>query len=154
MNGSQWVATLARPSLTPLDTTAIKKSSWVSICRARTFQGKYVSAFRSRAIKGTSVQQTLPPEVQENKQTQKEGLEDKEKPSYEGKWEDVISAGIRRPDSLGPQRNWRRVVLKRLKANRDIVMAVTPKRRDRRRNRRRHAKPVHGAEEWRDGEQE
>ncbi|XP_031161967.1 uncharacterized protein LOC116054524 [Sander lucioperca] len=128
-----------------LDTTEIKKSSWMS--RARAFQRKRLSVFCSRSI----IKQTLPPEVQKKEQTLKEGLEDKEKPSYKRKWEDFNSAGIRRPDNLGPQRKRRRVVLKRVQADGDIVMVAMPKKRNRtrRRKRRRCAKPVQDAEEWR-----
>ncbi|XP_028458494.1 uncharacterized protein LOC114571645 [Perca flavescens] len=129
-----------------MDTTARKKSSWVSV-HARAFRKKYMSAVCSRAIKEKSVRvkQTLPREVQE--QTLKEGLEGKEKPSYKRKWEDFKSAGIRRPDSLGPERKRRRHVW----AEGNVVMVAMPKKRTitRRRNMRCCAKPVQDAEEWR-----
>ncbi|XP_032377274.1 uncharacterized protein LOC116692830 [Etheostoma spectabile] len=137
-----------------VDTTAINKSSWVSIGCTIAFQRKYVSAFQYRAIE-EEVKQTLPPEAQKKMATPKMSsspsryLKDKDKLSYKRKREDLDSAGIRRPDNLGPQKKRRRVVRKRVQADADIVMVAMPKKKNRRRNRRRHVKPVQSAKEWR-----
>ncbi|KAA8591409.1 hypothetical protein FQN60_002352 [Etheostoma spectabile] len=136
------------------DTTAINKSSWVSIGCTIAFQRKYVSAFQYRALE-EEVKQTLPRDAQKKMATPKMSpsptryLKDKDKLSYKRKREDLDSAGIRRPDNLGPQKKRRRVVRRRVQADADIVMVAMPKKRNRRRNRRRHVRPVQSAKEWR-----
>ncbi|KAA8590514.1 hypothetical protein FQN60_014448, partial [Etheostoma spectabile] len=137
-----------------VDTTAINKSSWVSIGCTIAIQKKYVSAFQYRAIEG-EVKQTLPREAQKKMATPNmcpsptRYLKDKDKLSYKRKWEDVDSAGIRRPDNLGPQKKRRRLVRRRVQADADIVMVAKPKKKNRRRNRRSRVKPVQSAKEWR-----
>ncbi|XP_032391615.1 uncharacterized protein LOC116701772 [Etheostoma spectabile] len=137
-----------------VDTMAIKKSSWVSIGCTKAFQRKYVSVFQYRAIE-EDVKQTLPPEAQKKMATAKMSpsptryLKDKDKLSYKRKREDLDSAGYRRPDNLGPQKKRRRVVRRRVQADGDIVMVALPKKKNRRRNRRSHVKPVQSAKEWR-----
>ncbi|XP_032377408.1 uncharacterized protein LOC116692912 [Etheostoma spectabile] len=123
---------------------AIKKSSWTLPPEA---QKKMATTKMSPSP--TTYLKSPGENYNRTNQTQKEGLKDKGKPSYKRKWEDFNSAGIRRPDNLGPQRKRRRVVLKRVRADGEIVMIAMPKKRNRRRNRRCHLKPVQGAEEWR-----
>ncbi|XP_034733493.1 uncharacterized protein LOC117948122 [Etheostoma cragini] len=137
-----------------VDTTAINKSSWVSIGCTIAFQRKYVSAFQYRAIE-EEVKQTLPREAQKKMATPKmslsptQYLKDKDKLSYKRKREDLDSAGIRRQHNLAPQKKRRRVVRRRVQADADIVMVAMPKKKNRRRNRRSHVKPVQSAKEWR-----
>ncbi|XP_039647081.1 uncharacterized protein LOC120553073 [Perca fluviatilis] len=146
-----------------VDTAARKKASWVSV-HARAFRRNYISAVCSKAIqeKSVRVKQTLPREVE--KQTVTEGLTGTEKPSHKRKWEDFKSAGIRRPDSLGPERKRRRVdtatrrkaswvsVHEHVRADGDVVMVAMPKKTTttRRNNMRRCAKG-RGEKTWRGG---